>query len=582
MVILLLTMLERLGIIVTVAFVMTRFRFIRQMIRSEQISWQHQILAICFFGLFGIIGTYTGVTFNPLTADYDTWVNNLQDSEAIANSRVIGIIIAGLLGGYRIGISAGIIAGIHRMTLGGYTAVACGVSSIVAGIIAGFFHQKQKKLHLSTAFFAGSFAEAIQMVIIVLIAKPFHMAIELVEEISLPMIIANGLGSALFLLIIQSVFKEEEKAGAIVAQKALKLAEQTVPYLRQGLSIESADAVCRMIYREVDIAAVSITNQKLILAHIGLGDDHHKPNNHIQTNATKTVIQNGQMLVLGKEHIHCSFKYCPLGAVVIAPLKQRGKTIGTLKFYFTSEQAINHIDLELIRGLSSLLSQQLELAEAEVAWQLAKEAEIKALQAQIRPHFLFNSINVIVSLIRSNPNEARKLLIALSKFFRQNLTGTTKNWTTLEEELLHVQAYLEIEKARFVDKLKVYYEIDEVSLKCKIPPLTLQPLVENAIKHGFKDKEKDCVITLQIRKKDDATIVSVIDNGVGMSEETLKKVGYQLINSKTGTGFALYNVNRRLIMMLGEYSALHISSKNDKGTIISFSLPNKEEEKVYA
>jgi len=579
MFILLLTMLERLGIIVTVAFIITRFRFFREMIRTKQISKKQQFLAIVFFGLFGIIGTYTGITFNPETLEYNRWVIDLQQSEAIANSRVIGIIIAGLLGGYRIGIGAGVIAGIHRFSLGGFTAIACGVSAIVAGIIAGMFYKRQRELRLSTALFVGSFAEAIQMIIIVLVAKPFHLAVGLVEEIALPMIVANGLGSALFLLIIQNVLKEEEKAGAVVAQKSLKLAEQTVPYLRQGLTNQSANAVCNIIYQEVEACAVSMTNDKVILAHVGIGDDHHKPNYEIQTSATKKVIQEGKMLVLNKNDIQCSVTGCPLGAVVIAPLKQRGKTIGTLKFYFKSDREISHITLELMRGLSALLSQQLELAEAETAWQLAKEAEIKALQAQVRPHFLFNSINVIVSLIRSNPDKARKLLIALSKFFRQNLTGTTKNWTTLGEELSHVKAYLSIEKARFIDRLTVKYVIDDKALNASVPPLTLQPIVENAIKHGFKDKEKDCQIFICIDQHDDKTIVSIKDNGAGMSKERLQQVGNKILDSKTGTGLGLYNVNHRLIMMLGDEARLQISSSLNEGTNVSITLPNKKESK---
>ncbi|WP_243292318.1 sensor histidine kinase [Bacillus sp. FJAT-47783] len=572
MFILLLTMLERIGIIVTVAFIMTRFRFFRQMIRSEKVSSKQQLIAIVFFGLFGIIGTYTGIALNAETHEYDRWVNNLQQSEAIANSRVVGIIIAGLFGGFRMGIGAGLIAGIHRFSLGGYTALACGVSAVVAGIIASFFHKKLTQIRLFTALLVGAFAEAVQMLLIVLIAQPFDLAVSLVEEIAFPMIVANGLGTALFLLIIQSVLKEEEKAGAVVTQKSLKLAEQTVPFLRQGLTLQSAKEVCQIIFKQVDASAISMTNDKIILAHVGLADDHHKPNFPIQTSATKKVLEHGKMMVLQKDDIHCTKSDCPLGAVVIAPLKQRGKTIGTLKFYFRSRSEISHITLELIRGLSALLSQQLELAEAEAAIQLAKEAEIKALQAQIRPHFLFNSMNIIISLIRTNPDEARRLLIELSKFFRQNLSGTTKDWTTIENELMHTKAYLSIEQARFIDKLTVHFQIDEKTLHTPIPPLTLQPIVENALKHGFKNKEKNCVITIHIKKMKDRTFVSVQDNGEGMDEETMNVVGSRILDSKTGTGLGLYNVNRRLTMMLGEKSALHIESEPNKGTTVSFII----------
>lgn len=572
MFILLLTMLERIGIIVTVAFIMTRFRFFRQMIRAEKVSKKKQLIAILFFGLFGMIGTYTGISLNAETYEYNRWVHELEQSEAIANSRVIGIIIAGLIGGYKVGLGAGLIAGLHRFSLGGYTAVACSISAMIAGLLAAYFHRKERPLRVSTALFVGALAEAVQMLIIVLIAKPFHLAVALVEEIALPMIVANGFGSALFLLIIQSVLKEEEKAAAVVAQKSLKLAEQTVPFLRQGLTTDSAKEVCRIIFRNVDASAISMTNQQVILAHVGVGDDHHKPNYPIQTSATKKVLENGEMMILSRNDIQCTITTCPLGAVVIAPLKQRGKTSGTLKFYFKNEAEVSHITLELIRGLSALLSQQLELAEAEETLQLAKEAEIKALQAQIRPHFLFNSMNIIVSLIRTNPDEARKLLIALSKFLRQNLTSTTKDWTTIEEELSHVKAYLAVEQARFIDKLSIQLNVDKETLQTKVPPLTLQPIVENALKHGFKNKESDCVLTIEIKRVQQNTVISISDNGEGMDEETLNQLGQQVVQSQLGTGLGLYNVNRRLTMMLGETSKLHIRSKKNVGTEISFTI----------
>src|SRR5690606_9255286 len=130
---------------------------------------------------------------------------------------------------------------------------------------------------------------------------------------------------------------------------------------------------------------------------------------------------------------------------------------GTLKFYFRSEREITNLAMELISGLSLLLSNQLEIAEADKAYQLAKEAEIKALQAQISPHFLFNSMNTIISLIRIDPGKARKLLVSLSHFLRQNLSATTVSMTTLEQELRHMKAYLEIEETRFVDKLQVIF-----------------------------------------------------------------------------------------------------------------------------
>lgn len=570
---LLLTMVERLGIIVTIAFILTRFRFFRDMIYQEQLNRKQQFTAIIFFGFFGIIGTYSGLTLSIESQQFDAWSTTLNSDEAIANSRVIGVVLAGLLGGYKVGIGAGLIAGIHRFTLGGFTAISCGVATIIAGIISGLFYRRNKHVKLSSAFYIGALAESIQMIIILLLSRPFEKALNLVEIIGLPMILANGLGCSLFLLIIKSVINEEEKVGATQAQKTLRIADKTLAYLRKGLTFDSARTVCHILHNEINTIAVAITNTTDILAHVGLGQDHHRARSPIQTQITKDAIQKGKTIVADHHSIQCRELGCPLGAVVISPLKQRGNTIGTLKFYFRSEKEINPVIMELISGLSTLLSKQLEIAEADNAYQLAKEAEIKALQAQISPHFLFNTLNTIVSLVRIDPNKARKLLISLSQFLRKNLASTTESMTTIEQELLHVKAYLAIEEARFIDKLKVNYEIEEKTLAQNIPPLTLQPIVENAIKHGLKDKDSDCSLLITIHEQEKDIYISVKDNGAGMSQERAEQICKAPIESELGSGLALYNVNRRLTIMFGEKAALSIKSELGIGTEITFSIP---------
>lgn len=575
---LLITMIERLGIIVMIAFILTRFRFFRDMIYQEQLHRKQQITAILFFGFFGIIGTYTGLTLNIASQQIDPWAIDLTTDEAIANSRVIGVVLAGLLGGYKVGIGAGLIAGIHRFTLGGFTAISCGIAAIVAGIISSMFYRKNKHVKLESAFLIGALAETIQMIIILLTSRPFEKAVALVEIIGLPMILANGLGCTLFLLIIKSVINEEERAGAVLAQKTLRIADKTLAYLRNGLNLESAETVCRILHNEINTSAVAITNSTDILAHVGLGEDHHRAESPIQTQVTLDAIHSGEIIITDKKGIHCREGGCPLGAAVIAPLKQRGQTIGTLKFYFRSEKEITPVIVELTSGLSTLLSNQLEIAEADRAYHLAKEAEIKALQAQISPHFLFNSLNTILSLVRIDPDKARKLLVSLSQFLRKNLASTTDTLTTLEQELKHVKAYLAIEEARFVNKLRVMYNIEEETLLQSIPPLTLQPIVENAIKHGMKDKESNCILEINIWKKDRLTFINIKDNGKGMISERAERLTKAPIHSDVGTGLALYNVNRRLTIMYGEQAALQIKSEIDAGTEVSFSLPaNKVE-----
>ncbi|WP_438313473.1 LytS/YhcK type 5TM receptor domain-containing protein [Sporosarcina sp. FA9] len=573
---LLVVMLERVGIIVAVAFILTRFDFFKNMVNQDRLDRKQEVTAILFFGFFGIIGTYFGVAFNTNTHHLNSVTQALSGDEAIVNSRVIGVVVAGLLGGYRLGIGAGLIAGLHRMTLGGFTAFSCGLSTIISGIVAGAFYKRGKNVKPMTAFLIGALAEGMQMGLILVLSKPFEQAWLLVQAIGLPMILANGVGTAIFLLIVYNVISDQERTTALQAQKTLRIANQTLGYLRKGMTSETALAVCKILHRELQPSAVAMTDKAEILAHVGLASDHHQAHRQVQTQITKDVLQNGELVVASGDTLHCMDEECPLGSVVIAPLKQRGETIGTLKLYYPSEKAITDVTIELISGLSSLLSDQLEIANAEVAYQLAKEAEIKALQAQISPHFLFNTMNIIVSLIRTDPDQARKLLTSLSYFLRQNLEGTTAVKGTLEQELLHVQAYLQIEEARFIDKLTISFDVDDTVLHEMLPPLTLQPIVENAIKHGIKDMDKNSNVTISIRTAGTSVEIIVEDNGTGIEPERLLEIGFSPIESTTGTGMGLYNVNRRLIMTFGEEAALQIKSECDKGTTISFCIPKTE------
>lgn len=573
---LLLVMIERIAIIVMVAFLMTRVHYFRTVIEERNVTNVHRFVVMLMFGVFGIIGSYTGIAVNVNDLQFSKWTFPLNENEAISNSRVIGVVIGGLLGGWRVGLGAGLIAGLHRFFLGGFTAVACGLSTIIAGIISGIVHRylpKKNAMSPVVALIVGSVAESIQMGMILLISRPFEDAFILIKIIGIPMIIANGIGAAIFILIIRNVFEEEEKAGAFQAQKSLLLAKLTTAHLRDGLTEQSAWSTCELLLHEVNASAVAITNRQNILAHVGLGNDHHHCHEPIQTEGTKNVLINGKLLVAGRESIDCQIDSCPLQAAVIAPLKKNSETIGTLKFYFTSEEEIKKVTIEFIKGLSSLLSQHLEMADAKKYYQLAKEAEIKALQAQVSPHFLFNTLNTIVSMIRLEPLNARKLLISLSRYFRHNLSGVNEEMISLSDELEHVKAYLDIEKARFKDKLDVFLDVEANLLSVRIPPMTLQPLIENAMKHGFKSVKEGSKLEIKIKRKKYGVYISVTDNGVGVERTKLETLSKKPVESETGTGLGLHNVNRRLTMIFGEDAKLNIKSFSNQGTTISFLLP---------
>ncbi|KXG43880.1 LytS/YhcK type 5TM receptor domain-containing protein [Tepidibacillus infernus] len=576
---LLLLMIERIGLIVTIAFVLTRSTTFRKLIDHKSDTITKIKLAI-LFGLFGIVGTYTGVAIQPETHGSTLWIKDIVQidfDEALANSRVVGVAIGGLLGGPVVGLGAGLIAAVHRMLLGGFTGLACGMSTITEGLMAGMVYKKfgnRRIVSTSMAFLTGFVAETVQMLIILLLAKPFDKAWALVQVIGLPMIIANSIGIAIFIAIIHSVIHEEDRIEANQAQKVLHIADQTLVHLRKGLNEESATEIAKLLLKTTRVSAVSITDKHRILSHVGLGSDHHIPGHSLLTEATKRVLQTGKIYVAkSTDEIRCEHPKCPLQATIIVPIKKSNQPIGILKFYFSNPKQIRPVDKELALGLGRLLSHQLEVIEAEKQAKLVTDAEIKALQAQVNPHFLFNSLNTIVALIRTQPDLARKLLIQLGHFFRQNLNASMYELVTFKQELEHTQAYLNIEQARFSERLKVNFDIDKKVEHVLLPPLTLQPLVENAIKHGLKNSQQEWMIDITLKKQGNHSMISVKDNGIGMEVERINQLLYQRVESVSGTGLGLYNVHQRLLGRFGEESRLHIESEVGKGTLIWFLVP---------
>lgn len=574
-------MIQRMGILFIIAFTLTRTKVFRNLI-EHKLDRQTILKLSIIFGLFGILGTYTGVSVKP-TEHHMFWVPGIDQigfEEAIANSRVVGVVIGGLLGGPYVGLTAGLIAGIHRMFLGGFSGIACGVSTIVEGIIAGFIYKNMKEgriVSVRTAFLTGIITESVQMIIILLIAKPFNMAWLLVQMIAFPMIFTNSIGIAVFVAIIRSVIEKEDRIEANQTEMVLNIADQMLSHLRRGLNEDSAREVLKIIFRAAKVPAVSITDSEKILAHIGLGEDHHIPGQAFSTEAILRVLRTGEMAILtSKEGINCKHPRCPLAVAIFVPLKKGGEVVGVLKFYFTNPNQIRPVDWELAEGLGKLLSHQLEVAEAERQAKLLSAAEIKALQAQVNPHFLFNSLNTIVALIRTNPDMARNLLVKLGFFFRQNLNASLHEFVSLEQEMEHTRAYLDIEQARFSDRLNVDIQIDPSLNKIQLPPLTLQPLVENALRHGLKDMPEGGRLTIKAEKVGDRAKITVQDNGVGFPFNKIDDFLWKKAESQGRINLGLYNVNQRLVGHFGQKARLYIEKAPGGGTIVWFEIPGRE------
>lgn len=558
---LIINLLERLGIFAIIFIFAIQFNLFKRLLTGKATRYEKLSLSV-LFGIFGIAGTYMGIPVH----------------DAIANSRLVGVALGGILGGPLVGFSAGIVAGGHRylIDIGGFAALSCGIATVVEGYVGSLLYHKLKKKQFDakTAFLVGIAVESIQMLIILLLARPFDSAVNLVKAIALPMVLVNSIGLAVFVELVSSVFREQERFGAYQAQAALKIALKTLPFLRNGLNHDSASKAAQIILEMTDLDAVAITDESKILSHKGAEEDHHKPDIPLLTSATRAALASkGIESPMTKDEIGCKNKDCGLGSAIVVPLMRGDKPIGTLKLYRLKENGISPLDVELANGLAHLFSNQLELAEVENQRKLLADAEIRALQSQINPHFLFNAINTIISFTRTSPKTASDLLIKLSEFFRKNINPGNEN-IPLSSELRHCKAYIAIEKARFENKVKVKYDIDKEALNCNIPPLILQPLIENALKHGILQKQGGGEITIGAHRINGSIKISVNDNGAGMTSDQIESLfSEKKRGSRNGSGIALKNVNARLTAIFGAAHSLSISSEPNKGTTVSFIIP---------
>ncbi len=547
----------RSGIIFILAFLLSKTKIFKRMVIKKNITYLDKINMSILFGLFGIIGTYSGIKING----------------AIANSRVIGVFVAGWLGGPLVGLLSGLIAGIHRwaIDIGGFTAFACASSTVVEGLLAGYSSKKFKNIKTNwvPALIMGAIAELIQMIIILILAKPYNEALNLVKIIWVPMVFVNSIGIAIFIGITQQIFQEQERIAAEKAQLILNIANKTLPYLRKGFNVETANLTAKIIYDMAELEAVAITDEEKILCHIGKGSDHHKSGGITMTDLTKEVINTGKYKVTkDKEQIGCKSSKCPLHSAVIVPLFEGNKVIGTLKLYGGAKLGISNLEIQLALGLAELFSTQIELSKVEYQKKLLTRAELKVLQAQINPHFLFNSLNTIASFIRTKPNTARELINHLGDYLRQNMK-VNQDEIDFYQEIAHIESFLAIVDARFGDRIRTYFDIEK-GIKIKIPPLILQPVVENAVEHGLKSSQDILEVKISAIDKDDHILISVNDNGVGIDENTLNEI---LDKDKNDESIGLRNVDKRLKCKYGMQYGIEIISELDKGTTINIRIP---------
>lgn len=581
-----LILFERAALIILLAYILMNNRYLKQMLLTRT-QLRSIIGLIVLFAVFAILSNLFGVTvsFEQLSFNASSF-SSLNDEVVIANTRVLSIGISGLVGGPIVGTSVGLISGIFRYFQGGTDPHTYFVSSIIIGVLSGWIgHYFMKRQRFLSPVQGGVIAIALeltQMACIVFLSHNLLMGWQLVQVIFLPMAVVNSIGTGLFLSIILNSLNQEENLRAVQTHDVLQLTKDIFPYFHSGLDRSNAQQIATLIHKTMKVSAVSVTNHDEILAFTGVASDHHTVGSDLVTDLSQRVISSGEMWVAhSKAEIGCKCGDCPLEGAIVVPLSNGKEVIGTLKYYFTKAENLTEVEQQWAEGLGEIFSSQIQLGQAEAQQHLLKQAELRTLQGQVNPHFFFNSINTISAIMRFDSDKARRLLLKLSQYFRASLTGNRQALVTVADELQQVQAYTEIEEARFPERFDITYDIASELLNTLIPPFLIQILVENAIHHAFKDRQENNQIRISLKRIDEeAAIFCVMDNGFGMSEALLQKLGKETIASELGSGTALENLNRRLLGIYGSQSQLNFTS-DDTGTVVSVRLKTFESEEEW-
>ncbi|MBG0831072.1 histidine kinase [Planomonospora sp. ID67723] len=371
-------------------------------------------------------------------------------------------------------------------------------------------------------------------------------------------------------LVLWRVLRGRQELGSSPAERAtfetLHTASLAAPPLRAGLTESGSQKASRHLRELLGSPALAITDEQRLLVYDGEGDHHA---HEAFANAARTLA-DGRTQVLGPEVVSCELPECPIRFAVVVPLTTDGRVVGSLAAYG------GHASAGLVRAtheVASWVDSQLELAELDRSRTRLMEAEVRALRAQISPHFIYNSLTTIASFVRSDPDRSRELLLDFADFTRYSFRRHGE-FTTLAEELRSIDRYLTLERARFGDQLQVTLRIAPEVLPVAVPFLCLQPLVENAVRHGLESKPGVGRISIVAEDAGAECRISVEDDGVGMEPDRLRRILSGDADERSGTGgVGLANVDERLRQVYGDEYGLVVETGRGAGTKVSVRLP---------
>ena len=348
--------------------------------------------------------------------------------------------------------------------------------------------------------------------------------------------------------------------------RTLHTASLASPALREGLTATSAERSIRHLRTLLGTPAAALTDTSSLLAWDGTGNHHADQAPRLAALA----VEHGTTRVTDPRELSCSLQNCLVRHAIASPLVVDERVVGTLQVYALDATA------GLVRAADEVaqwVSGQLELAQLDASRRQLMEAEVRALRAQISPHFIYNSLGAIASFVRTDPDRARELLLEFADFTRYSFRRHGE-YTTLAEELRSVERYLLLEQARFGERLQVTLRIAPEVLPVAVPFLCIQPLVENAVRHGLEgtpDKESGTGrISIVARDLDQECVIEVEDDGVGEDPERVRSA---LAGNAELDSVGLGNVDGRLRNTFGDDYGLVVETAPGAGTKVIVRVP---------
>jgi two-component system LytT family sensor kinase len=346
-------------------------------------------------------------------------------------------------------------------------------------------------------------------------------------------------------------------------QSALHAATATLPHLRRGLTTPSAELAVPHLRALTGAAAIALADTRAVLAIDGEGREQVRPGDLLSRLLARTPDHRVHI----EPRLVSSDPTCPLRSAVLAPLVVQERRVGTLIAFYRAVGRPSQAELRVVQEAASLVSAQVELSVVSEQERRVAQAELRALRAQISPHFIYNALAAVAGDIHARPEEARELLIDFAEFTRY-LFRDGRSYVTLGEEIEHVQRYLRLEQARFRD-LHVSVDVPEEVRETVVPSMSIQPLVENAVRHGVERRGGSGRVEITARLQGGDVELAVSDDGAGIEPERVPAV-----LAGAGGGIGLSNVDSRLRATFGERYALRIQSALGEGTTAVMTVPN--------